>query len=133
MALDRSKLVELENSKVVNVSYTDEYEDVISYNFIFRDSKIFMDSSLNGELYVADIDDIDISDIPNWNDIKRWYRRFGINIICYIINNNSQDYEVFEEWYKYDYKLFIGLAERDEDGNIEEWIAESNFIIEDYI
>ena len=133
MALDRSKLVELENSKVVNVSYTDEYEDVISYNFIFRDSKIFMDSSLNGELYVADIDDIDISDIPNWNDIKRWYRRFGINIICYIINNNSQDYEAFEEWYKYDYKLFIGLAERDEDGNIEEWIAESNFIIEDYI
>ena len=131
MALDRSKLKELENNKVINVSYKDEYEDITSYNFIFHDDKIFMDSS-HGELFVATIDDIDISDIPNWKDIKRWYRRFGINIICYILDNDGQDSDIFSEWFDEDYKLYIGLGERDEDGDILNWIMNSTFTISDY-
>ena len=51
MALDKSKLKELENSKVINVSYKDEYEDVLSYEFVFHDGQVFMNSSSSGEIY----------------------------------------------------------------------------------
>lgn len=131
MSLDKSKLKELEDNKMICISYTDEFDDVMQYDFVFNDDKIFMDSS-HGQLFVANIDDIDVSDIPNWKDIKRWYRRFGANIIKFILENKGIDYKVFKEWYDEDYKLYIGIAETCDIG-VDYWIAESNVILSDYI
>ena len=130
--LDKSKLKELDSSKVISVYWNNEWDDVTVYNFIFHDNKIFMDSSNNGEIYITDIDDIDIHNIYNWKTIERWYRRFGIEIICHILENDLQDVGIFYECYENDTKMFIELGERDENGNILEWIAESTFIISDY-
>lgn len=127
MSLDRSKLKELENNKVINISYKDEYEDVLSYEFVFHDDKVFMNSSSSGEIYIADINEIDNNDIINYKDIKRWYRRFAMNILDYIMEENRQDADTFREWYEYEYKLFIGLAERDEEGDIVGWISDGDY------
>lgn len=132
MALDKTKLKELEDNKMITISYTDEFDDVMEYDFIFNDGKIFMESSENGNLFVANIDDIDVSDIPNWKDIERWYRRFGVNIIKYILENKGIDYKVFKEWYDEDYKLYIGVGELCGIG-VDYWLAESNVILSDYI
>lgn len=130
---DKNKLKELDTSKVICVSWKNEWDDVMAYNFIFHDNQIFMDSSNCGEIYIADIDDIDTNNIYNWKSINRWYRMFGIEIVCHIINNDLQDVEIFEECYDNDTKLLVQLGERDEDGNILEWIAESHFLISDYM
>lgn len=126
MALDKTKLKELENFKVINVSYKDEYDDVIAYDFVFHDDKVYMDSSY-GEIYIADIDEIDTHDIPNYKDISRWYIRFAMNILDYIMENDGEDADVFREWYGEEYKLFFGLGKRDEDGDLEEWISTSGY------
>ena len=117
---------------MICISYTDEFDDVMQYDFIFYDGKIFMESSNNGNMFVANIDDIDVSDIPNWKDIERWYRRFGVNIIKSILENTGIDYKIFKEWYDEDYKLYIGIAELCGIG-VDYWLAESNVILSDYI
>lgn len=128
--LDKNKLKELEDDKFIYLSYIDEYENVISYTFIFHDAKIFMDSSNNGEIFIADMSDINVSNIYNYDDIQKWYRKLGNNIIRYIIDNNAQDADIFIEWHKKRFPLSIGLGVKDKDGNVLEYIAEDKFIIE---
>lgn len=131
--LDKSKLKELDASKVICVSWKNDWDDIIAYYFVFNDNKIYMESSSNGNIYIADINDIDTSNINNWKTINRWYRMFGIEIVCHIIVKKLQDAEIFEECSDNDIKLTVSLGERDNEGNILEWITSSKFEIGDYI
>lgn len=132
---DSSKLKELEDHKLISITWKDDWGEIVAYDFVFNEGHVFMQSSNNGMIFVCDYTDMRIDRMRNYKDIKRWYREFAIELVIYIVKSEDDNIDsfVFRECWVNNTILRVHLGICNDYGDIVEWIADSKFLIDDVI
>ena len=130
---DSSKLKELEDHKLISITWKDDWDEIVAYDFVFKEGQVFMQSSNNGIIFVCNYTDMRIDRMRNYKDIKSWYREFAIELVIYIAKSEDDNIDsfVFRELWANNTMLGVHLGIYNDYGDIVEWIAESKFLIDD--